>query len=84
MPKNCSSLVWDYFEITDNNKSKCKLCDVKLSREGGGSTNSMRKHLEAKHKDEYNIFMLKKKESAEEEKGEMKNRFMHCLHIIVS
>lgn len=50
------SSVWKYFVEVDKNKSKCNLCGVHLSRGGVGktaTTSSMKKHLQTKHKSEY-------------------------------
>uniref|UniRef100_A0A915JTP5 BED-type domain-containing protein n=1 Tax=Romanomermis culicivorax TaxID=13658 RepID=A0A915JTP5_ROMCU len=66
MPKNLSSILWDYFEITSDNKSQCKLCPLKLSRTGGGPTTSLRKHLEHFRISESEKFSLHSAEKIEE------------------
>lgn len=48
--------VWTYFVDADQNKTKCNLCETKISRGGEGrkgGTSSMKKHLQFKHKAEY-------------------------------
>uniref|UniRef100_A0A915KKL2 BED-type domain-containing protein n=1 Tax=Romanomermis culicivorax TaxID=13658 RepID=A0A915KKL2_ROMCU len=48
--------------VSAENKSKCKICGTLLSQEGGGSTKSMKKHLDAKHGAEFKEYVKKKSE----------------------
>ena len=43
MPKTTHSVIWEYFEITPDNKAKCTTCGVYLSRTGGASTSNLKK-----------------------------------------
>uniref|UniRef100_A0A915HZZ7 BED-type domain-containing protein n=1 Tax=Romanomermis culicivorax TaxID=13658 RepID=A0A915HZZ7_ROMCU len=71
MSESVTSPLWDYFELTSENESKCKICGTLLSREGGGSTKSMKKHLEAKHGAEFKEYIKKK---SEEELSKFRDR----------
>lgn len=43
------SPVWKYFHLPENNKAKCKICQVFINY-SGGSTSSLLKHLKSVHK----------------------------------
>ena len=43
-----TSPIWDYFEKIEDNKIKCKICSLKLSKKRK-KTSTHRKHLETKH-----------------------------------
>ena len=36
--KKFSSVIWNYFEIINDECAKCKICDGKYSRKGKGTT----------------------------------------------
>lgn len=62
MDSSCKSVIWQYFDITENNKAKCKTCAMELSRTGGSSTTTLKRHLQARHTGTYKDFKDKEAE----------------------
>ena len=66
------SLVWNYFTKTTDNKAKCNTCGKELASTSG-STSSLARHLESKHREEFATY-LKAKETREKEKNQGKRK----------
>jgi hypothetical protein len=56
------AVIWDYFDMTSEGLSKCKLCDQEITRKSG-QTSTMRRHLSSNHKSEFEELL--KTESAQ-------------------
>ncbi|XP_054723792.1 zinc finger BED domain-containing protein 4-like [Uloborus diversus] len=54
--KKFSSIIWRYFVVVNDERAKCKICDADYSRKGKGTT-SLKKHLQRKHPEEYDLFL---------------------------
>lgn len=86
--RGSTSKVWIYFEQTENSgKVKCKICLTVLSKGAGksGSTLSMRNHLNAKHRKEYNhMLSLEQKPSSSQPKRKSPKYFQPSLAETIS
>ena len=66
------SLVWNYFTRITDIKAKCNTCGKELASTSG-STSSLARHLESKHREEFATY-LEAKETREKERNQGKRK----------
>lgn len=71
MESNLKSVLWKYYEITDENKAKCKNCHKELSRTGGSSTTTLKRHLQSIHSELYKEYVEELKNDEQKNDSEI-------------
>ena len=69
------SLVWNYFTKVSDSKAKCNVCGKELASTSG-STTSLARHLESKHRDKFAEYTDAKKTRDAEREGIRKRKQM--------